>query len=70
MKKRGVYAALFFACEVPISGKLPVRSPSLASQLPQVSNVNAGFVNATDHCGSGLARDEACPDSASSGSAT
>jgi hypothetical protein len=49
---------------------LPVRAPSLASQLPQVSEVNAEFENATDHCGSGLARDEACPDSASSGSAT
>ena len=32
---------------------------SRASPLPQVSALTKKFVNDTDHCGSGLARDEA-----------
>ncbi|WP_223569903.1 hypothetical protein [Pseudomonas sp. BF-R-26] len=36
-----------------------VLASSRASPLPQVSAVTKGFVNDTDHCGSGLARDEA-----------
>ncbi len=36
-----------------------VPASSRASPLPQVSALTKGFVNDTDHCGSGLARDEA-----------
>ncbi len=36
-----------------------MKLPSLASQLPQGSQVNTHFMNTFETCGSGLARDEA-----------
>ncbi|RBL68137.1 hypothetical protein C3E98_027440 [Pseudomonas sp. MWU13-2625] len=41
---------------------MPVRASSRASPLPQGSGVLLKFVYHTDHCGSGLAREEAKPD--------
>jgi len=41
---------------------LPDTTLSRASPLPQVSAVNAKFAFSTNHCGSGLAREEALTD--------
>jgi hypothetical protein len=38
---------------------VPVMAPSRASPLPQVSVVYTNLVLDTEHCGSGLAREEA-----------
>ena len=46
---------------ISLTPRLVVAVPasSRASPLPQVSALTKGFVNDTDHCGSGLARDGA-----------
>jgi hypothetical protein len=46
---------------ISLTPRLVVAVPasSRASPLPQVSTLIKRFVNDTDHCGSGLARDEA-----------
>ncbi|CAI8790037.1 hypothetical protein EMIT0P176_10547 [Pseudomonas sp. IT-P176] len=49
------------ACAVPQRGSSSRLKASRASPLPQDLRLNTLFVNNRDHCGSGLARDEALP---------
>ena len=48
---------LFSGLTLSLVVALPASSR--ATPLPQVSELTKGFVNDTNHCGSGLARDEA-----------